>query len=413
MDIRERDQRPVTRASRRRASARVRRRRRTATVGVLLVVGLAAWLVSRASAPSAPASGNSTLRTGQSTSGTGSPGSGSATGSGAGGGTAQTIVQTAAAPAAAHVTTALEPWHLPNPVSREGTVAAGKGHILILGGLTAAGTSSTEVALLDTASGKLTAVGSLAAPTHDAGTTVLGGRAVVFGGGQSTATTAVQAFPLAAGTGSTAAVTGQLPVARADDEAVTVGGTAYVLGGYDGAGGDVRVLATTNGTTFTPVATLPAAVRYPAVVAAHGRIYVFGGEVLTGGSTLEIWTPTTQPPPAQQVPVVQVVNPTTHQARVVGTRLPRALEGAAAFVLHGHIYLAGGDSFDPSTSPVSDSTICLYNPANGTCAAAGHLANAVSNAGVVVIKTTAWLVGGEHNGAPVGTVQRVHLAAKG
>lgn len=403
----------MTRAGRRRASARVRRRRRTAAVGVLVVAGLAAWLVSRATAPSVPTTGSSTLGSGPSSGGTGTPGTGSGSGGGTGGGSQPTVAQTQAAPAATRVKTVLESWQLANPVSREGTVAAGGGHILILGGLTASGTSATEVALLDTSSGTLTAVGSLAAPTHDAGTSTLGGQALVFGGGQSTATTAVQAFPLTGATGTAAAVTGQLPAPRADDEAVTIGGTAYVLGGYDGAAGDVQVLATTDGATFTPVATLPVAVRYPAVTAANGRIYVFGGEVLTGGSTLEVWTPTTQPPPGQQVPVVQVVNPATHRARVMGPRLPLAVEGAAAFVLHGHIYLAGGDSFDPGTSPVSDSTICEYDPANGTCATAGHLAQAVSNAGVVVIGTSAWLVGGEHDGTPVATVQRVQMASKG
>jgi hypothetical protein len=42
------------------------------------------------------------------------------------------------------------------------------------------------------------------------------------------------------------------------------------------------VLATTNGHTFMAVARLPVPVRYPAVAALGGQIFVFGGQAATG-----------------------------------------------------------------------------------------------------------------------------------
>ena len=126
---------------------------------------------------------------------------------------------------------------------------------------------------------------------------------------------------------------------------MTIGSTAYVVGGYDGTSGDAQVLATTDGASFSPVVTLPVAVRYAAVAAQGGIIYVFGGESQPGGTTQEYSTPTgtTTPPAGQEVAVVQAVNTRTRTASVVGY-LPHAVEGAAAFVLGGHIFLAGGDS---------------------------------------------------------------------
>ena len=90
---------------------------------------------------------------------------------------------------------------------------------------------------------------------------VLGEQVLVFGGGTETSTDAVQALPAPGGivaAGTVAETVGRLPTVRSDLSAVTVGETAYVLGGYDGSKPIDSVLATTDGSTFTQVAKLPA-----------------------------------------------------------------------------------------------------------------------------------------------------------
>ena len=325
----------------------------------------------------------------------------------------------------------IAPWHLPSALSRAGAAALPGGRVLLLGGLFASGGSSADVGVLDLETGALTSVATLASPTHDAGSAVLGGRAFLFGGGQAYPVATVEAVTLPGGSsasGSSASgtsggtsggasasggagiVTGQLPQPRADDEAVTVAGTAYVVGGYDGSTGDTAVLATQNGSSFSTVATLPVDVRYGAVTAAGGKIYVFGGESVPGGTTLEYTTPspTTSPPPGQQVALVQEIDPATHTARVAGY-LPRGVQGAAAFELGGRIFLAGGDSYAPGSTPSTGSTIWSFDPSTGAFRLVGHLAAPVSYAAVAVEGSTAWLIGGEHDGVPVATVQKVVL----
>jgi len=372
-------------------SSAARRRRRTFLVVVVVVVGLVAWFVASSfGSPPPPSSA-----------GHGGQGSGRTPGTTDAGTQASLVAQVAR-------------WHLPGGVSRAGAVPIPGGKILLLGGLLSTGGSSADVGVLDPSTGTLTSVATLASRTHDAASALLGGRAFLFGGGQSTPFGTVEAVtvpsPGATSGNASGVVTGQLPQARADDSAVTVGTTAYVVGGYDGATGEPAVLATQDGSTFTTVATLPVDVRYGAVVAAGGKIFVFGGESATGGTTAQYFTPTgsTTPPPGQEVAVAQEIDPQTGAATVVGY-LPHAVQGAAAFVLGGHIYLAGGDSNAPGASPASGSTIWSFDPSSGAFQVAGHLAEPVAYAAVAVVGHSVWLIGGERNGTQVDTAQKVVL----
>ncbi|MDA8311813.1 MAG: hypothetical protein M0Z46_14605 [Actinomycetota bacterium] len=384
------------------ASAR-RRRRSFAAVVAVVVVGLVAWFVA--------SSGSTTRVPGSAAPGV-KPRSPGGAGSAGGAGSEPR------AAGGSSVTASLARWHLPEPLSRAGAATISGGQVVLLGGMLASGASSSDVGLLSVSTGKLTSIATLPSPTHDAASAVLGAKAFLFGGGQSAPVATVQAVTLpvaSAASGSGAGVvTGQLPQARSDDEAVTLGGTAYVVGGYDGAAGDPAVLATQDGVNFSTVVTLPVGVRYPAVAAAGGRIYVFGGEATSGGTTTEYTTPTgtTTPPPGQQVAVVQVIDPQTGSASVVGY-LPHAVQGAAAFELGGHIYLAGGDSNEPGTTPSSGSTIWSFDPANDSFRVAGHLAAPVAYAAVAVVGRAVWLVGGERDGVPVASAQRIVLSARG
>lgn len=297
---------------------------------------------------------------------------------------------------------------LPSPLSREAAYPVGHGDLLLVGGLTPADTSSSSVTVLDTATGAVSSVGSLAVPTHDAGGARNGSSAFLFGGGQATSVATVEAFPLShatiapgAGAQTMARVVGALPGPRSDDVAVAMGGTDYVVGGYNGTVGAPGVLATTNGRTFRTIATLPVPVRYPAVAAFEGRVYVFGGEAVTG------------PQAGQPVADVQIVDPARHTARIAG-HLSRPLEGAAAAVLGGRIYLAGGDSRPApgaaaATTTVTVSTVWRFDPQRATTTVVAQLPVPVSNAGLAVTGTTAWLVGGETNGTVRSDIQRLTL----
>jgi hypothetical protein len=57
------------------------------------------------------------------------------------------------------------------------------------------------------------------------------------------------------------------------------------------------------------------------------------------------------------------------------------------------------------------STVWFFDPTAGTSTAVGQLPVAVSHAGVAVLGSTAWLVGGESDGTPVSAVQSVTTVA--
>jgi len=308
------------------------------------------------------------------------------------------------------VESGLLPWALAAPISRVVVLPAAGGQLVLLGGLTAAGTSANGVFTLNPASGALASVGTLPAAVHDGAGAVVAGSDVIFGGGSPTTVATVQAFapvpPGAAGASTAGTVIGALPAPRSDDATVSIGRTTYVVGGYDGTNADVAVLATTDGRHFRTVARLRVPVRYPAVAATGGKIYVFGGQAVGGTG--------------QAVDAIQVVDPSTHRV-VVGGHLPEALQAAAAVNLGGVVYLAGGSSpvpqavtagvgtavvAPPSSSGLNTvSTIWAFDPRRDRLLVAGRLQEPVSNAGVAVVGGRAWIVGGELNGAPVSAVQ--------
>ena len=192
------------------------------------------------------------------------------------------------------------------------------------------------------------------------------------------------------------------------------------MGGYDGSRPDASVVATTNGQTYSIVATLPVPVRYAAVAALGGRIYAFGGQAVTG------------PHAGTPVSVIQGVDPAHRTAAVVG-HLPEPLAGATAVTVDGELFVAGGESTvggrrtrglgttqltgqptasagsggsSPPTPPTRTvSAIWAYDPASGHLLAAGRLQVPVSHAAVAVIDSIAWIVGGESDGTLVSSVQ--------
>jgi hypothetical protein len=283
----------------------------------------------------------------------------------------------------------VEPWQLAAPLSRESVVATGAG-LTVLGGITPAGTSVDTVSTITPATGTITAAAPLVAAVHDAAAVSLGPRTYVLGGGSPDTVAAVQSVATPPATGSAPpAVSGQLPRPRSDLAVVTLPAgptrrslTAYVVGGYDGTAYLPYVLATTDGTSYTPVASLKMPVRYPAVAALGGAIYVFGGQTASPTGTTAATTD------------VQRVDPSTHTTTVVG-HLPQALYGASAFVIDGTIYVAGGQV----PGGITLTQIYAFSPSTGKLLPAGLLPQADAFAGYATVGTgtgaVGYMVGGE------------------
>jgi hypothetical protein len=304
----------------------------------------------------------------------------------------------------------LLPWTLDAPLSREVVLPGSGSNLTVLGGLSASNASLPRVFYLDTATGHIAEAGSLPAGRHDAAGAQFGASDVLMGGGTPTTVADNEQFTPAAGSGhGSALAAGQLPQPRSDATAVSVGSTTYVVGGYDGVNPDAQVVATTDGRHFSTVASLPLPVRYPAVAALDGRIYVFGGQSIGG---------------ARHGPVdaVQMVDPATHSATRIG-HLPRPIMGAAAAVIGGHVYVAGGvtdssagvgsgSTGSGSTGTATDaqastavSDVLAFDPVGRRLLHAGSLPAPIAYTGVQVQGQRAWLLGGENGGSPVPSVE--------
>jgi hypothetical protein len=205
-----------------------------------------------------------------------------------------------------------------------------------------------------------------------------------------------------------APVAAQLPRPRSGLAAVTIGRTAYLLGGYDGSRYDRSVLATTDGRHFRRVATLQVPVRNPAVAAADGQIWVFGGQGAAGVSS-----------------VIQRISPATGTAAVTG-HLPRPVTGATALTLGGTIYVAGGQvpagtagqertrantgsRAGTGTGLVTTPAVLAYRPGRHTATVAGQLPVPVAGAGAAVLGGTGYLIGGSNGQRAVPTVTLLRL----
>jgi hypothetical protein len=174
---------------------------------------------------------------------------------------------------------------------------------------------------------------------------------------------------------------------------VTIGATTYVIGGYDGTTGERDVLATTDGVHFSVVAALPVAVRYPAVAALGAGIYVFGGQAVGGSNN------------GHAVDSVQLISPTQRTAKVIA-HMPSPVAGAVAFVLGGHIYVAGGvaQPSGPQPGPALQS-VWAYDVNAKKLTSAGTLPVATSYASAAVLNGRAWVIGGENAGTSLASVE--------
>jgi N-acetylneuraminic acid mutarotase len=288
----------------------------------------------------------------------------------------------------------LLPWSLDAALSREVVLPGPAEALTVVGGLSVSSTSLDRVFSLDTTNGHVSDLGTLAAGVHDAAGAQLGSKDLIFGGGTPLTVADTEQLSTATGPSAVAATAGgRLPQPRSDLSAVTIGSTAYLVGGYDGAHADPQVLATTDGRRFSVVTTLPVPVRYPAVAAFAGKIYAFGGEAVKGAAS------------GAPVDAVQVVDPVTRTAKEIG-HLPHPIMGAAAAVLGGHLYVAGGVvAATGGTNGAAVADVWAFDPATDKMVKAGNLPVPVAYTSVGVVGPRAWLVGGESDGTPLTSVE--------
>jgi Kelch motif len=267
---------------------------------------------------------------------------------------------------------------LPSARTRAVALALGSS-IFVCGGLTSAGTTTGSIVAIDPASGRVSHVGDLGSPVHDAGGAVLDGSAFIVGGGSLAAVSTVQRVDA---TGASTSV-GRLPAIRADLAAVAVDGEVLVVGGGTPAGPDDRVLATTDGSHFRTVARLPVGVRYPAVATVDGLVYVFGGSTPTGDTR-----------------AIQAIDPTTGTVRIVG-QLASALSHAEALVVGGAILIVGG-----RVAGRAEDAVWRFDQTGGRVTRVGRLPYAVSDAAAVVVDGIGYLIGGERS-VPIASIIEV------
>src|SRR5206468_304220 len=175
-----------------------------------------------------------------------------------------------------------------------------------------------------------------------------------------------------------------------------VGPTAYIIGGFDGTGMVTAVEATDDGVHVHTAGTLALGVRYPAVAAAGGAVWIVGGQLATTESTRT----------GGQTDDIQRFDPATGRTVVAG-HLPEPLGHATAFTLGGAVYVAGGRS---GTRAVR--TIWRLDPQTARVTAVGTLPLACSDMAAVVTGGTAWLIGGETTGpqAPLRTIVTIRAS---
>ena len=277
---------------------------------------------------------------------------------------------------------------LEQPV-QDGAAVALPGGAMLLGGLSSADTSRTDIRLVGSTADR--AAGHLPVALHDTAAVRLGGAVYLFGGGTGSNTQSDQIFrvPLS-GTGAT--VVAHLPAPSSDQSAASIGTTAFVVGGFTGRVWLNTIVAWRPGSAARVVAHLPYALRYAAVAAAGTRLIIAGGSLVDGSASDAILEYT----------------PGSSRVRVIG-HLPSPTTHAAAATLGGLVYLVGVRSAVVGT-PVA--RILAIDPSTGRTRAAGTLSAASSDLAAVSDGTRILLVGGRGHAGTEDSIDKLVPATR-
>jgi N-acetylneuraminic acid mutarotase len=269
-------------------------------------------------------------------------------------------------------------FDLAAPVQDPASAALGPSQFVLLGGLTAADTSTDAVTVAGLHSSAVRA--SLPNDQHDAQAATLGGRVYVFGGGQFTQYDHILTYDPRTNSIQTA---GSLPRPASDVAVTGDGSTGYVIGGFDGINWLNTVLAFTPGDSPRILARLPVALRYAAAAAVGGYVLVAGGSTPTGLSD-----------------AIYRINPSTGAVSVLG-HLPAGVTHAGAGVIGSTMYLVGGRG-EIVTDRSAD--VWAIDPANGTIRRAAKLPQPLSDAAVISLGDHMIVAGGSAAGGTQATV---------
>ena len=251
------------------------------------------------------------------------------------------------------------------PLQDAAAVPLDGSHAMLLGGLTAADTSTDAVSVISRHGQR--SAGHLPTAVHDAAAAKLGGSVYLFGGGDGVGQ---HDEIVRIGRG----VVGRLPAPSSDQAAAAIGGTAYVVGGFTGTHWLDTVVAWSPGRGARIVAHLPSPVRYAAVTSAGGKLIVAGGSLPDGQASSRVFE----------------YSPSSGVLRRLG-RLPRPTTHATAAELGGLAYVIGGRgaSLDTPTSRIE-----AVDPRTGRVRGAGHLPQPLSDASAISLGSGILVAGG-------------------
>jgi hypothetical protein len=260
-------------------------------------------------------------------------------------------------------------YTLPAPLRDPAYASLSAGHFALLGGLSAADTSTSEVYVGDLK--HITQAATLGTAQHDAQAATLAGRVYVFGGGSFSELDHIFSFDPS---NAALATVGALPAAQSDTAVTSIGNTAYVIGGYDGVNWKNTILSYSPGATGTKVAgTMPIGLRYAAVTAIDGRVLIAGGSTPVAASR-----------------AILSFDPQTGRVTRIGT-LPSPVTHGELAPLGQFAYLVGGRGNGTNSQTAR---IFALDPRTGKVTPAGRLPTGVSDAAVLPGPGSLLLIGG-------------------
>lgn len=273
------------------------------------------------------------------------------------------------APLRAATLTYRQLYHLPAPLRDPAYASLHPGYFVLLGGLSAADTSTGEVYAGDLK--HVTQAATLGVAQHDAQAAALDGKVYVFGGGSFSELDHIISFDPAS---DALATVGRLPTAQSDVAVTSIGRTAYIVGGYDGVSWKNTILSYSPGAAAPRTAArLPVGLRYAAAAAIGGHVLIAGGSTPTAASR-----------------AIFSFDPGTGHLRRIGT-LPQPVTHGELAPLGQFAYLVGGRG-NGTTSQTA--RIFAINPTSGKVTNAGRLPVALSDAALVPDGGSLLLIGG-------------------